>query len=144
LVISNYHVGTFNLALLSTLILIKLRKENKNGLLISLFTCLFLGEISDRLFLVMFYIPAIITSTLYFFIERKDKQNRLNFIKLFLVLVLTIIAVEYTHSFIENSGIVSYPPSTLTNFDYLKQKIVGPEISTFFLNTSSAYISIYF
>ncbi|MEO6903164.1 MAG: hypothetical protein ABI315_08420 [Bacteroidia bacterium] len=142
LVISNYHVGTFNLALLSTLILMKLRKENKTSFLIFLLLCLFLGEISDRLFLVMFYIPAIITSTLFFLLERKVKQYRLKFIKLFLVFAFALIAGEYMHSFIENSGIVRYPPSTLTNFDYLKQKLIGPEISAFFLNTSRAYMEI--
>ncbi len=141
LISNNYHVGTFNCALLSYWLLLLYFKNNKSIYLILLFVVLFLAQISDRLFLVLFYLPVV--SIIVIVWITKPKTIKIVRIGLLFLLFISAIAIsEYGHYKIATSGIVEFPKSTLTNFGFLTEKVGNTVTLEFIWSLIKDYIDI--
>ncbi len=119
LISNSYHTGAFVLSLFCFLITLKIIKTYDTKLLVLLFIIGLLGVFSDRLFIVLYVIPMLITSLLFY------KKNGVHqTIKLIVVIcVFMIIGLKF-FSYIGHSGVIFFDkPHRIMSFDNIKSSL---------------------
>ncbi len=140
----NFHIGVFVLSLFFFAYAIDYIKTPKNSLLVLIFFIIYLGFLSDKLFLFMAILPAIVAST--FLLWRN--QNRLKPIKLIGVIILVFIASIGTTRLLDIYLIDIARYNTTPDYAAISTsaKIIGKQLSNYIrlLNIRSLVVLIYF
>ncbi len=116
LISNSYHTGAFVLTLFCFLITIKVVKANDAKSLILLFIIGLLGVFSDRLFIVLYPIPMLITGLLFY-----KKIGVSKTIKLVVVICLFVIIGLKIFSYIGHTGVIFFDkPYRIMSFENVK------------------------